>query len=160
MAFIRMKTYFEYAKKGRESNDELTSQRVYALIALTIIGDFFALVYVTVFYSCAGSFIAFESHFKFFFFWAITGFQCDNGALWMGKAIGKTPFAPLLSPSKTWEGVAGAFFVAMLTNILFNFLSNTFLEFIFLGMPRRHSIILTFLVKLPSLVLNKGILPF
>jgi CDP-diglyceride synthetase len=149
MAFIRIFTYFQYVNKGKDPHEELTGQRVYALIALVIIGDLFALVYVTVFYSCAGSFIRFESHFKFFFFWAITGFQCDNGALWMGKAIGKTPFASLLSPTKTWEGVAGAFLVALLTNILFNFLSATSLDFIFLAMPRKHAIVLTFVVRIP-----------
>jgi hypothetical protein len=57
MAFIRIFTYFQYVNKGKDPHEELTGQRVYALIALVIIGDLFALVYVTVFYSCAGCFI-------------------------------------------------------------------------------------------------------
>ena len=45
----------------------------------------------------------------------LLAFQADNGALFVGSALGATPFAPTISPRKTWEGVAGAFALAMLT---------------------------------------------
>lgn len=32
---------------------------------------------------------------------------CDTGAYFTGRAIGRTPFAPRLSPKKTWEGAIG-----------------------------------------------------
>ena len=32
----------------------------------------------------------------------------DAGGLFVGSALGKTPFAHSISPSKTWEGVFGA----------------------------------------------------
>lgn len=43
--------------------------------------------------------------------WALciltTAFFCDTGAYFAGRFLGKHPFAPTLSPKKTWEGVAG-----------------------------------------------------
>ena len=32
----------------------------------------------------------------------------DTGAYFLGRAIGRTPFAPMVSPKKTWEGFFGA----------------------------------------------------
>jgi len=37
---------------------------------------------------------------------------CDIGAYFTGKAIGRTPFAPVLSPKKTWEGIIGGLITA------------------------------------------------
>ena len=38
----------------------------------------------------------------------------DGGALMAGKKFGKTPFASSISPTKTWEGVAGAILLPLL----------------------------------------------
>ena len=38
----------------------------------------------------------------------------DSFALWVGKAIGKTPLAPISSPKKTWEGAIGGALGALL----------------------------------------------
>ncbi len=34
---------------------------------------------------------------------------CDSGAYFVGRAIGKRPLAPVVSPNKTWEGAVGGF---------------------------------------------------
>ena len=34
---------------------------------------------------------------------------CDSGAYFVGRAIGKHPLAPVVSPNKTWEGSVGGF---------------------------------------------------
>ena len=41
----------------------------------------------------------------------------DIGAYFTGKLLGRTPFSPLLSPKKTWEGIAGGTVTAMMTAI-------------------------------------------
>ena len=40
---------------------------------------------------------------------------CDIGAYAAGRIFGKHPFTPLLSPKKTWEGIAGGLVFAVLT---------------------------------------------
>ncbi len=40
-------------------------------------------------------------------------FACDTGAYFVGKAIGRTPLAPNISPSKTREGAAGGLVAAV-----------------------------------------------
>lgn len=42
----------------------------------------------------------------------------DVAALLIGKKFGKTPFAPFISPKKTWEGAIGGFAVAALASVL------------------------------------------
>jgi phosphatidate cytidylyltransferase len=42
----------------------------------------------------------------------------DTGAYFTGKAIGKTPFAPV-SPKKTWEGVLGGVTIATIAGALY-----------------------------------------
>ncbi|NBW93163.1 MAG: phosphatidate cytidylyltransferase [Bacteroidetes bacterium] len=43
----------------------------------------------------------------------------DTGAYYTGKAMGKTPFAPTISPNKTWEGTVGGCTLAILVAIAF-----------------------------------------
>lgn len=43
----------------------------------------------------------------------------DTGAYYTGKTIGKTPFAPSISPNKTWEGTLGGFALAVIVAIVF-----------------------------------------
>jgi len=40
-------------------------------------------------------------------------FGTDTGAYLVGKTFGSRPLAPVISPSKTWEGAAGGFIFAM-----------------------------------------------
>lgn len=39
-------------------------------------------------------------------------FACDTAAFFVGRAMGKHPMAPAISPGKTWEGAVGGFFTA------------------------------------------------
>ena len=44
----------------------------------------------------------------------VVTFSTDTGAFFVGKAIGKRPLAPSISPNKTWEGAIGGFLAAIL----------------------------------------------
>ena len=43
----------------------------------------------------------------------------DSGAYYTGKSIGKRPFAPSISPNKTWEGTLGGLTLAVLVAVSF-----------------------------------------
>jgi phosphatidate cytidylyltransferase len=45
---------------------------------------------------------------------------CDIGAYFTGKALGRHRMTPILSPGKTWEGLAGGLIVAALFTVLCN----------------------------------------
>jgi phosphatidate cytidylyltransferase len=44
----------------------------------------------------------------------------DTVAYFVGRAIGKHPFAPILSPKKTWEGAVGGFIGSLLVGVAFS----------------------------------------
>lgn len=44
---------------------------------------------------------------KWFLIMLIANWVTDSAAYFTGRLIGKTPFAPIISPKKTWEGVIG-----------------------------------------------------
>jgi phosphatidate cytidylyltransferase len=44
----------------------------------------------------------------------------DTVAYFVGRAIGKHPFAPILSPKKTWEGAVGGFLGSLLVGVAFS----------------------------------------
>ncbi len=46
-------------------------------------------------------------------FLLVVTFSTDTGAFFVGKAVGKRPLAPTVSPGKTWEGAIGGFLAAM-----------------------------------------------
>ncbi len=50
--------------------------------------------------------------------------QCDTGAYFTGRAIGKTKLIPWLSPGKTWEGLAGGLVLSAVTAVLFAMWAN------------------------------------
>ena len=47
-------------------------------------------------------------------FLLVVTFSTDTGAFFVGKAVGKRPLAPTVSPGKTWEGAIGGFLAAVL----------------------------------------------
>ena len=47
-------------------------------------------------------------------FLLVVTFATDTGGFFVGKAIGKRPLAPTVSPGKTWEGAIGGFLAAVL----------------------------------------------
>ncbi len=46
----------------------------------------------------------------------------DAGAFLVGRQIGRTPFSPVLSPKKTWEGYFGGILIAALLSALLGWL--------------------------------------
>ena len=44
----------------------------------------------------------------------LTVFATDTGAYFTGRAIGRHPMAPRISPNKTWEGAAGGLGAAVI----------------------------------------------
>jgi len=57
-------------------------------------------------------------------FWFVAAWQTDNGCLFLGALIGKTPFSPLVSPKKTWEGVSGGFFLSVFSCFVLSLFSD------------------------------------
>jgi phosphatidate cytidylyltransferase len=43
---------------------------------------------------------------------------CDSAAYLVGRAIGRRPFSPVISPKKTWEGTVGGMVAATLTGLV------------------------------------------
>jgi len=64
----------------------------------------------------------------------------DMAAYVVGKNIGANPLAPMISPSKTWEGAIGGTVAAILASIFFAFVANS-------SFPR------SFVLSLPNSVL-------
>ncbi len=58
--------------------------------------------------------------------WALciltTAFFCDTGAYFAGRFLGRRPFAPTLSPKKTWEGVAGGLLGSLIATLAAHFI--------------------------------------
>ena len=57
--------------------------------------------------------------------WALLMFvfvvkSSDIGAYTIGKLFGRHKFSPLISPGKTWEGMAGALIFGVIVSVLFN----------------------------------------
>ena len=58
-------------------------------------------------------------------------FACDTSAFFIGRAWGRHPMAPYISPNKTWEGAAAGFIAA----IAMAFIINSIMSEITLGFP-------------------------
>ena len=54
----------------------------------------------------------------------LTTFATDTGAYLVGRAIGRHPMAPGISPNKTWEGAVGGFIGAVIAALLLERLLN------------------------------------
>ena len=59
-----------------------------------------------------------EQGLEWIVFLLVVTFSSDTGAFFVGKAIGKRPLAPTISPNKTWEGAIGGFAAAILAAFL------------------------------------------
>jgi len=55
----------------------------------------------------------------FLLFTLVVIWVSDSVAYFVGRSIGKRPFAPLLSPKKTWEGAIGGFLSSFLVVFVF-----------------------------------------
>ncbi len=55
-----------------------------------------------------------EQGLEWIVFLLVVTFSSDTGAFFVGKAMGKRPLAPTISPNKTWEGAIGGFAAAIL----------------------------------------------
>jgi phosphatidate cytidylyltransferase len=53
-----------------------------------------------------------------------TTFACDTSAYFVGRALGRHPMTPTISPHKTWEGAAGGFAGAVAAAVALRFLLN------------------------------------
>jgi phosphatidate cytidylyltransferase len=62
---------------------------------------------------------AHEDGVKWFLLVLAANWSTDTAALMVGKTIGKTPFAPRISPKKTWEGVIAGWITGFVATILF-----------------------------------------
>ena len=51
-------------------------------------------------------------------FLLVVTFSTDTAAYFVGKAVGKRPLAPSISPGKTWEGAIGGFLSAVLAAVM------------------------------------------
>ena len=63
----------------------------------------------------------------------------DTAALVFGKTIGKTPFAPILSPKKTYEGAIGGLFSGIVAAIAAQ-------QFLFRDLPFGHVVAVSILI--------------
>jgi phosphatidate cytidylyltransferase len=54
----------------------------------------------------------------------------DIGAYFTGRAIGRHPMAPTLSPKKTWEGAAGGLAASVVTALLIKAITPDFLSWV------------------------------
>jgi phosphatidate cytidylyltransferase len=58
---------------------------------------------------------------KFLLFALVLTWAADSTAYFVGRAIGKHPLAPHISPKKTWEGSIGSMFGSLLVAYAFSF---------------------------------------
>jgi phosphatidate cytidylyltransferase len=56
----------------------------------------------------------------------LTTFACDTAAFFVGRAWGRRPLAPSISPKKTWEGAIGGLFGAIVAVFIVNAILSLF----------------------------------
>jgi phosphatidate cytidylyltransferase len=88
-----------------------------------------------------------EGHYYLLYFILITKFS-DTGAYTVGSLIGKHKMIPRISPSKTWEGFAGAIAVSTLASLIF----THFLGHRMRGMNWKHAIILGVILSVSAVI--------
>ncbi|MBN1125927.1 MAG: phosphatidate cytidylyltransferase [Sedimentisphaerales bacterium] len=81
--------------------------------------NYFSIIYLGLFSSFVLA-IRIEYGPWFLLLFIFTVKSSDTGAYAIGRWLGKHPFSPSISPKKTWEGVMGGIFFAVVTAILFS----------------------------------------
>ncbi len=71
--------------------------------------------------SCAHNMFYWQHGMFYFLLAAFCAFITDSGAYFVGKSVGKTHFAPVISPNKTLEGSIGGLASSIIVNIIFAF---------------------------------------
>ena len=80
-----------------------------------------------------------DQGFQWVYLALLSTFATDTGAFFVGRAVGRTPLAPAISPGKTREGAAGGFILGLAACTL---LSSVFS----LGMPVWQAVLLGALI--------------
>jgi phosphatidate cytidylyltransferase len=88
-----------------------------------------------------------DGHYYLLYFVLITKIS-DTGAYSVGSLIGRHRMIPRISPSKTWEGFAGALFASTLASLVFVHFLGSHLA----GMTWPHALILGLLLGLTAVV--------
>eukprot|EP00939_MAST-03C_sp_MAST-3C-sp1_P005340 g5340.t1 len=77
-------------------------------------------------------------------------FQCDTGALVVGRFFGKTRAVELISPNKTWEGFLGGISLSLLSVVFLLAMRPVFP--IIPALDTSQCVIVTFLVVFGSVI--------
>lgn len=65
---------------------------------------------------------------SFVFLAVLLTWSCDSGAYFVGRAIGRHPLLPRVSPKKTWEGAAGGVLFSMVAGAVAHFTFAPYLD--------------------------------
>ena len=94
------------------------------VMALAQVGENFFYAHPTEFHFLSFPDTSYELGRNWLIFALLTTFATDTGAYLVGRAIGRHPMAPRISPNKTWEGSAGGFIGAVIAALLLERLLN------------------------------------
>ncbi len=97
--------------------------------------------------SCAHRIFYWEHGMFYFLLAAFSAFVSDAGAYFVGSAVGKTHFAPNVSPNKTIEGSIGGLASSLIVNIIFAFIYS----YAFAGGAKINFIVLIITVLIASI---------
>lgn len=112
LGFLLQATVVYWVIKGRAFSDLWNQLQFYVFGALYLTGLFASLVFL---HRVENG--GMEAVWFLIFVVAAT----DTGAYFAGKSLGRKPFFPWVSPSKTWEGVMGGLLGALLVCPIFYF---------------------------------------
>jgi hypothetical protein len=106
---------YQYSQQNKIPNKENSSNIVNQVVSTSMFNCCLIIIMLDVIYFifyvyavCLGiSVHNFEHAFIWLLMVVVIAYQCDNGALFVGKYFGKRPFGNPITPSKTVEGVYG-----------------------------------------------------
>ena len=94
------------------------------VLALAQLGENFFYAYPTDFNFLSFPDTSYELGRNWLIFALLTTFATDTGAFLAGRAVGRHPMAPRISPNKTWEGSVGGFAGAILAALILERILN------------------------------------